>query len=44
MQATIAVKNQPPTTFSTPATLYTALSRPQALSANEDPIATIKVT
>ena len=40
----IAVKNQPPITFKTPATLYTALSLPQALSAKEVPIATIKVT
>ena len=39
-----AVKNQPPITLTTPATRYTALSLPQALSASEVPIATIKVT
>ena len=43
-KAVIAVKNQPPTTLITPATLYTALSLPQALSAKEVPMATIKVT
>ena len=39
-----AVKNQPPITLRTPATLYTALSAPQARSAKELPIATINVT
>ena len=36
--------NQPPTTETTPVTRYTALSRPQARSAREEPIATMKVT
>ena len=44
IKAIIAVPNQPPITFNTPATLYTALSAPQALSANEVPMETIKVT
>ena len=35
-----AVKNHPPITFKTPATLYTALSLPHALSASDVPIAT----
>ena len=43
-KAPIAVPNQPPITFNTPATLYTALSRPQARSAKDVPIATINVT
>ena len=42
--AIIAVPNHPAITFKTPATLYTALSLPHALSAREVPIATIKVT
>ena len=42
--AIIAVPNHPAITFNTPATLYTALSLPQALSEREVPIATIKVT
>src|SRR6056300_209349 len=43
-KAVSAVKNQPPITFTTPATRYTALSLPHALSANEVPMATMKVT
>ena len=43
-RAANAVRNQPPITFTTPATRYTALSLPHALSAREVPIATIKVT
>jgi hypothetical protein len=39
-----AVRNQPVITLTTPFTLYTALSLPQALSANAAHIATIKVT
>jgi len=39
-----AVKNHPPTTVKTPVMRYTALSLPQAPSAREVPIATIKVT
>ena len=34
----VIVKNHPPTTLITPATLYTALSLPQALSAKEYPL------
>jgi len=44
IKAAIAVINHPPTTLITPLTRYTALSLPQALSAKEAPIATIKVT
>ena len=36
--------NQPPITLITPVTLNTALSRLQALSAKDEPIATINVT
>lgn len=36
--------NQPPITDNTPVMRYTALSRPQARSANEVPIATMKAT
>ena len=43
-KAIIAVPNHPPITLSTPATLYTALSAPQALSAKDVPMATINVT
>ena len=39
-----AVPNHPAITFNTPATLYTALSLPHALSESDVPIATIKVT
>ena len=39
-----AVRSQPPITVSTPVMRYTALSRPQARSAREEPIATMKVT
>ena len=39
-----AVENHPSITLITPATLYTALSLPQALSDKEVPIATMKVT
>ena len=39
-----AVKNHPPKTVKTPLILYTALSLPQALSANDVAIATEKVT
>ena len=39
-----AVKNQLPITFTTPDTLYTALSLPQALSESDVPIATMNVT
>ena len=39
-----AVKNQPPITESTPDTRYTALSLPQAPSARDVPMKTIKVT
>ena len=42
--ATPAVTNQPPMTESTPVTLNTALSRLHALSARDEPIATMKVT
>ena len=42
--ATPAVMNHPPITESTPVILKTALSRVQAMSAREAPIATIKVT
>ena len=43
-KAAPAVINQPPTTESTPVIRNTALSRPQARSANDVPIATINVT
>ena len=39
-----AVRNQPLITVKTPEIRYTAVSRSQAPSANDDPIATIKVT
>ena len=39
-----AVMNHPATTVMTPEMRYTALSRPQALSASDDPIATMKQT
>ena len=39
-----AVINQPPITDNTPVIRYTALSRLQALSARELPIATINAT
>ena len=39
-----AVRNQPEMTVSTPEMRYTALSRSQAPSAKDDPIATMKVT
>lgn len=39
-----AVTNQPEITVITPDTRYTAVSRSQARSANDDPIATMKVT
>ena len=39
-----AVKNQPEITVITPVMRYTALSLPQALSAREEPMATMKVT
>ena len=44
VKATPAVMNQPPMTVSTPVMRNTALSRLQARSASEDPIATMKVT
>ena len=44
MKAAPAVMNQPPITDITPVRRPTALSRPQARSAREDPIATMKVT
>ena len=44
VKATPAVMNQPPITVSTPVTRNTALSRLQARSASEEPMATIKVT
>ena len=44
VKATPAVMNQPPMTVSTPVMRNTALSRLQARSANEVPMATIKVT
>ncbi len=44
MKATPAVINHPPITETTPVTRNTALSRLQARSASEVPIATIKVT
>lgn len=44
MKATPAVRNHPPITDITPVMRKTALSRPQARSANEVPMATIKVT
>ena len=44
MKAAPAVMNQPPITLSTPVMRKTAVSRPQARSANEVPIATMKVT
>ena len=44
VKATKAVMNHPPITDSIPVIRYTALSRPQARSASEEPIATIKVT
>ena len=37
-------KNHPEITVITPVMRYTALSRPQALSAREEPIATMNVT
>ena len=44
VKAAPAVMNQPPITDNTPVMRYTALSRPQARSANEVPIATMKAT
>jgi hypothetical protein len=44
VKAQNAVRNQPVITLTTPFTLYTALSLPQALSAKAAHIATIKVT
>ncbi len=44
MNATPAVMNQPPITEMTPVMRNTALSRPQALSASDVPIATMNVT
>jgi hypothetical protein len=44
VNAMSAVKNQPEITVITPVIRYTALSLPQARSAREEPIATIKVT
>ena len=44
VKATPAVMNQPPITVSTPVMRNTALSRPQARSDNDEPMATIKVT
>ena len=43
-KATPAVMNHPPMTESTPVTRNTALSRLQARSASDVPIATMKVT
>ena len=40
----LKIRNHPPITLITPDTLYTALSRPQALSDKDVPIATMKVT
>ena len=39
-----AVMNHPATTVMTPDMRYTALSRPQARSASDEPIATMKLT
>ena len=44
VNAAKAVKNHPEITVITPVMRYTALSRPQALSAREEPIATMNVT
>ena len=44
VNAAKAVRNQPPITDVTPATLYTALSLPHAPSAKDVPIATMNVT
>ena len=44
MKAAPAVMNQPPMTDITPVTRPTALSRPQARSASDVPIPTMKVT
>ena len=44
LKATTAVRNHPLITVNTPEMRYTALSRPQALSASDEPIATINVT
>src|SRR5574344_800695 len=44
IKAETAVRNQPPITDKTPVMRNTALSRPQARSASEEPIATINVT
>ena len=43
-EAADGVMNHPATTVMTPEMRYTALSRPQALSASDDPIATMKQT
>ena len=43
-KATPAVINHPPITVNTPVMRNTALSLLQALSANDEPIATMKVT
>ena len=40
----MAVVNHPMTTVMTPVMRYTALSRPHALSASDDPMATMKQT
>ena len=44
MKATPAVMNHPPMTEMTPVMRNTALSRVHALSASDEPIATMKVT
>ena len=44
INAAPAVMNHPPMTEITPVIRNTALSLPQALSASEEPIATMKVT
>ena len=43
-KAAPAVMNQPPITDNTPVIRNTALSRPQARSAKDEPIATMKAT
>ena len=44
MKAQAAVRNQPEMTVITPEMRYTALSLSQAPSANDEPMATMKVT
>ena len=44
MNPPMAVENHPTITVMTPVMRYTALSRPHALSASDDPIATMKHT